>query len=319
MGNTKTACSSVNKKILAATVCFNTQIGKSYYRLGLDFGEAGVVSFGGCKAGQFAELDLAGVSVPSKERIPAELVDVSGRNILLRRPFSFADVNVAGGKAIVEVLYCPVGPASVRMTNLAEGDSVSVIGPLGSGFGEPEEKKAAIFVAGGMGAGPLEYLAKVIAVKYPDMEMIAFVGARSREELPYEDLPEKIEPGEGEWPREFSGCRAKCFVAADDGSAGFKGLVTECLSQWLDKCCLDSEDMIIYSCGPEVMLAAVAKIADEKSIECQVSMERRMACGIGLCQSCAVEVRGSDQQQKVYKLCCKDGPVFDVRQIIFQR
>jgi dihydroorotate dehydrogenase electron transfer subunit len=75
--------------------------------------------------------------------------------------------------------------------------------------------------------------------------------------------------------------------------------------------------MIIYACGPEPMLAAVAKLATERDIDCQVSMERRMACGIGLCQSCAIECRTENSNETVYRLCCQDGPVFEGRQVVW--
>ena len=79
----------------------------------------------------------------------------------------------------------------------------------------------------------------------------------------------------------------------------------------------DRESLIVYACGPERMLEAVAQIAAERDIDCQVSMERRMACGIGLCQSCAIECRVEDSTETVYKLCCQDGPVFDAREVVF--
>jgi dihydroorotate dehydrogenase electron transfer subunit len=75
--------------------------------------------------------------------------------------------------------------------------------------------------------------------------------------------------------------------------------------------------MIIYSCGPEKMLAKVTEIAIEREIDCQVSMEQMMACGFGVCQSCAVECKASDAGKTVYKLCCKDGPVFDAKEVVF--
>jgi len=116
---------------------------------------------------------------------------------------------------------------------------------------------------------------------------------------------------------EFARYGIESLVATDDGSAGFAGLVTDCLSEWLDQSSSGGKDMIIYGCGPEQMLARVAKIAKQKKIDCQVSMERVMACGIGLCQSCAVECRVAESNETVYKLCCEDGPVFDSREVVF--
>ena len=80
----------------------------------------------------------------------------------------------------------------------------------------------------------------------------------------------------------------------------------------------NKSDIIIYSCGPEVMLARMAKIAEDKKIDCQVSMERMMACGIGVCQSCAVKCNVNGSGRTIYKLCCKDGPVFDSKEIVFK-
>ena len=75
--------------------------------------------------------------------------------------------------------------------------------------------------------------------------------------------------------------------------------------------------MIICGCGPEPMLAKLAQIAKDKNIDCQISMERRMACGIGLCQSCAVECRVDGSSETIYKLCCENGPVFNAKEVVF--
>jgi dihydroorotate dehydrogenase electron transfer subunit len=106
-------------------------------------------------------------------------------------------------------------------------------------------------------------------------------------------------------------------IATDDGSSGFSGFVTECLEEWLNEKAIESDKAIIYGCGPEGMLAGLGKIATKHNIDCQVSMERLMACGIGLCQSCAVKVRSGADVETEYKLCCKDGPVFDSRDVVF--
>jgi len=87
--------------------------------------------------------------------------------------------------------------------------------------------------------------------------------------------------------------------------------------QWLKENKLEANSAIIYSCGPEPMLAKVAQIAGDRGIDCQVSMERRMACGIGVCQSCAIECRLEGSNETTYKMCCEDGPVFDGREVVF--
>jgi len=309
--------SATNRGVFSAAVCANKQIGQRFYRLGLEFSGAGAEAFANFKPGQFAELDVSSTALPPAEAIPEDLVDVSGRRILLRRPFSFCDVTAKDNKTFAEILYCVVGPATLRMTTLAAGDSVSIIGPLGNGFWVPEGKKTALLVAGGMGAGPLEYLAKVLTADYSDIEVIAFAGAKTVKELPFERRLDEISQQLGFLLPEFARYGIESLVATDDGSAGFAGLVTNCLSEWLGKSDLAGENVIIYGCGPEQMLGRMAEIAKQKKIDCQVSMERVMACGIGLCQSCAVECRVAESSETVYKLCCEDGPVFDAKDVIF--
>jgi len=283
----------------------------------LEFSGAGGEAFANAEPGQFAELDLSGAALPSAEAIPEELADAAARNILLRRPFSFCDVTVKKNTTLVDILYFVIGPGSLRMTTLSAGDSVSVIGPLGNGFQVPEEKKRALLVAGGMGAPPLQHLAKVLTENHPHIEVVVFVGAKTVKELPFERRLDEIAQQLGFSLGEFAKYGIESMLATDDGSAGFAGPVSDCLADWLGRDASASKDTIIYSCGPEAMLARVAEIAREKEIDCQVSMERRMACGIGVCQSCAVECKVGESNDTVYKLCCKDGPVFDSREIAF--
>lgn len=310
-------CSTVKRGQYSAAVRANKQIGERFYRLGLDFPGAGAEAFSKVQAGQFVQLDLSGAALPTSENIPEDLKDAAERKVLLRRPFSFADVTTRDNKTSAEILYCVVGPASLRMTTLSASDSVSVIGPLGNGFRVPDGKKTAILVSGGMGAGPLQHLAKILTEDFPDIDVIAFAGAKTSEELPFEKRLDKIaQQLEFSLP-EFAKYGVKSLVATDDGSAGFAGPVTDCLSEWLGRSDSAGKDMIIYSCGPEAMLAKVAEIAEKRKIDCQVSMERMMACGIGLCQSCAVECKTNGSSETVYKLCCEDGPVFDSREVVF--
>ena len=129
--------------------------------------------------------------------------------------------------------------------------------------------------------------------------------------------PELVRPG-NLWGKDFQQIGIQAHVATDDGSAGSKEFVTDALSRWLRENQPNPDHTVIYSCGPEPMLAACAAIARQTTIPCQVSMERMMACGIGLCQSCAVVIRPEDPEQPAYKLCCQDGPVFDSREVLFE-
>ncbi len=301
-----------------ALVCSHKQIRGQFFRLGLEFIDVGAKAFAKAKPGQFAQIELSKAALPPAEEIPEDLADTAGRKILLRRPFSFCDVTVEGDKTAVEILYRVVGPATLRMSTLAKGDSISVIGPLGTGFQLPEGKKTALLVVGGMGAGPLLHLTKVIITDYPEMEVIAFAGAKTKWELPFEKPLDEISQQVGFSLREFAKYGVESLVATDDGSAGYEGFVTDCFSEWLGQRNLSAKDTIIHSCGPEEMLARMAKIAEDKKIDCQVSMERMMACGIGVCQSCAVECKIEGSSETIYKLCCEDGPVFDSKEIVFR-
>lgn len=294
----------VNKGPFNAAVKANRQVGKRFNKLTLCFSDSGGKAFAKIVPGQFAQIDLSRTALPPKEAIPEELADSSRRDILLRRPFSFCDVIVDGDETIVEVLYCVVGPATLRMTTLKEGDAVSVIGPLGNGFSVPADKRLAILASGGMGAPPLQHLANVLVKEYPEIKVVAIAGAKSKEEIPFD-------------PKRFSKCEFESIITTDDGSEGLSGFVTEHLESYLDEYKQPEKEIVIYGCGPEVMLAKVARIANSRDIDCQVSMERRMACGTGLCQGCAVECRVEASKESIYKMCCTDGPVFDSKEIVF--
>ena len=310
-------CSSSAKGVFKAIVSSNRQIGKRFYRLRLEFSGDGARAFADFKPGQFAELDLSGAALPSIETIPEDLRDAADRKILLRRPFSFADVSAERNKTFAELLYCVVGPATLRMTTSSAGDSISVIGPLGNGFWVPDGKKKALLISGGMGTPPLQHLAKVLTKRDDGLDVIAFAGTKTAKELPFEGRLDEISQLLGFSLPEFAAYGIESLVATDDGSAGYHGAVTDCLAEWLGRFGSAGKDAVIYSCGPEPMLARVAEIAEQKNIGCQVSMERRMACGIGLCQSCAVECRVPGSSETVYKMCCEDGPVFDGAEIVF--
>jgi len=310
-------CASSVKGTFEAHVCSNRQIGPGFHRLRLQFTQDGAKAFANFAPGQFAQFDLSKTALPSPDDVPQELCDSSGRKILLRRPFSFAEVTPEGDKTFAELLYCVVGPATVRMTTLSPGDRVGVIGPLGCGYKIPDGKKMVLLVGGGMGTPPLQHLAQSLTARDDGIEVVSLSGAKTAKALPFEGRLDDISQTLGFSIPEFAKYGIESIVATDDGSAGYHGLVTDCLAEWLEKTDLPSDDIIICACGPEPMLTQVAQIAAEKDIDCQVSMERRMACGIGLCQSCAVECKVNGSNETIYKMCCQDGPVFDAREVVF--
>jgi len=304
------------KAVVEATVVCNKQIRGSFYRLSVEFADSGV-GFAGYKPGQFVQIDLSRTSLPAAARIPEELAESAERAVLLRRPFSFADFDVSNGKIKGEILYCVVGPSSLRMTTLSKGDKVSMIGPLGNGFWVSEGKKKALMVTGGIGTGPVLHLAKMISKNRGEIEMVGFAGAKSKLDLPFERPLDSVSQGIGYCLAEFSKYGAMSLVATDDGSMGYKGVVTDCVADWLEKNEISPAETIIYSCGPEAMLKALASVAAKHNIDCQISMERRMGCGFGVCQSCAIECKVGEGNQTEYKMCCKDGPVFEAKNVIF--
>ena len=248
------------------------------------------------------------------------MLDASDRKILLRRPFSFTNVTAKKNKTtIAELLYCVIGPATLRMTTISPGDSLSVIGPLGNGFSVPEGKTTILLVVGGMGVPPLLHLAKHLTTdnRSPNLNIMAFAGAKTAKELPFESCLDEISQQLGFSLPEFAEFGVESLIATDDGSAGYHGFITDCLAGWLSESSIPARDIIIYSCGPDPMLAKMAELAKEQNIDCQLSLERRMACGIGLCQSCAVECRVNGSNDTIYKMCCKDGPIFDSKELIF--
>jgi len=144
-------CSSSAKGKFEAQVCSNRQIGPGFHRLRLLFTQDGAKAFANFQPGQFAQFDLSKTALPSPDSVPQELRDASGRKILLRRPFSFAEVTTQGDETFAELLYCVVGPATVRMTTLSAGDQIGIIGPLGRGYRIPDGKKTVLLVGGGIG------------------------------------------------------------------------------------------------------------------------------------------------------------------------
>jgi len=300
-----------------AKVTFNKKIIEGFYRMGLQFINAGAEAFGGTRPGQFAEFDLSNIALPSPEAIPDDLKDIAAKKVLLRRPFSFAKVHKDKGVTNVEVIYCVLGPATLRMTTLVKGNTISILGPLGKGYTIPQGKKRALLIAGGMGSPPLEHLAQVLTAEAGTIDAIAFAGAKTACNLPFERRLDNLSRELGFWLGEFGKYSISSFVATDDGSSGFKGTVTECLLSWLSQNMPVPPETIIYACGPHPMLASVAKVAADKKIDCQVCTEEMMACGIGLCQSCVIKTKSTAGAQPTFKLCCKDGPVFDSKDIVF--
>jgi dihydroorotate dehydrogenase electron transfer subunit len=214
---------------------------------------------------------------------------------LLRRPLGIHRIHADG----IEMLYEVVGKGTDILSRKKPGEALDIIGPLGNGFAAGAGSRlpgSSIVVAGGIGVAPLMALATALRKKKRSTTVL--IGARMKSHVLC--------------AAEFKALGCAVIVTTDDGSQGRKGFVTDAL-----KDLLRGEPVAhMYACGPTPMLKAVAAIAQEKNIPCQVSLEEHMACGVGVCLGCPVKVR-KDLVDTEYKMVCKDGPVFDAAQIVW--
>lgn len=238
----------------------------------------------------------------------------------LRRAFSIAGLRRLGRQCEVDIIYRIHGAGTQWMATLRAGDEVSALGPLGSGFKFPPDKRSAWLVAGGVGLPPILWLAEWLHRTGTDA--VVFYGTRTRELTPLEiSAPDEV-PADGRSVSfaapAFARYHTPVVLSTDDGSLGFRGSVGEALSVYHRAWGGDEREVAVYCCGPEVMMAAVARWCEAHGITCYVCMEREMACGTGTCQSCVVPVRDAvDPEGWRYALCCSEGPVFDARQVIW--
>ncbi|MHB1769225.1 MAG: iron-sulfur cluster-binding protein, partial [Phycisphaerae bacterium] len=167
-------------------------------------------------------------------------------------------------------------------------------------------------VGGGVGIPPMIYLAEKF--QRAGIRAIAFIGAQKADLIPLH-----ITGAVGTQPtsnvREFAAFNTQTVVATDDGSLGNKGFVT----QSLERFCETSPDVgaVVFCCGPTPMMRATALVAAKLKLPCYASLEQPMACGMGTCQSCVIKYRPDGVEDWVYKLTCKDGPVFNTTDIMW--
>jgi dihydroorotate dehydrogenase electron transfer subunit len=222
--------------------------------------------------------------------------------ILLPRPISVYGFQRHGEQTTVDLLYYIAGRGTSLFSRMRPGEKLSILGPLGRGFTIPAGVKKVILVAGGVGAAPLIFLLRSGLMPADDkksMELIFYLGART------EELLTGLERLNGV-------CDLK--ICTDDGSREYCGPVTDLLKRDIGE--YNPEDTVIYACGPAAMIRAMGHLLNRNPIRCQVSLEERMACGLGACLGCAVAVR-CEAGKTDYRRVCKDGPVFDLREIIF--
>lgn len=223
---------------------------------------------------------------------PGQFIDVyvNDDSKLLPRPISICEVNDNS----LRIVYRVVGGGTKVMSTYQEGDSIDIIGPLGNGFSMKDGK--AILVGGGIGIPPMVELAKTLSEKIGKENVTCVMGYR--DELFLTDELENF---------------SAVIIATEDGSTGTKGTVIDALNE------NGISGDVMYACGPIPMLKALKDWAIDKDIECQVSLEERMACGIGACLACVCKTKEKDEHSNVCnKRICKDGPVFDAKEIDFE-
>jgi dihydroorotate dehydrogenase electron transfer subunit len=303
-----------------AKVVANSRLCRDHYRLVLD-----VPNLGPTDPGQF--IQISGFDPPKLHVEPPEVLWSPGTAVqfhdpelteplaLLRRPFS-----LAGRRGdLIDIILRQVGLATRYLASLNAGDCLDILGPLGNAFTLPAPDQLAILVGGGVGIPPMIYLASRLA----DSPTVAFAGALCRDLMP---LTVGSRPYE---VAEFAAHNVPAILATDDGSLGFRGLVTQALEDFLDKRLAPEISRtglqpVIYTCGPEPMMKRVADIALHRKIPCQIAVERAMACGMGTCQSCCIRVRKPDPAKPplpgkdwCYRLACTDGPIFTAAQLLW--
>ena len=234
----------------------------------------------------------------ARNAIPGQFIQVRvnrSYDPLLCRPLA---VYRAKGD-IFEILFKVVGKGTRLLTEKNIGDTLDITGPLGNCFPIDDDFQLAILVAGGMGIAALMSLAEAMG----GSRTIALIGASTRDKIVGE--------------KGLLDLGAEVRIATEDGTVGYKGMVSELLREVLLMEKYSTATRRIFACGPIPMLKAVAHVADQYKIPAYVSLEERMACGIGACLGCAVRVISPGLEPQ-YKMVCTDGPVFDAQEIAWK-
>ncbi|NLM15209.1 MAG: dihydroorotate dehydrogenase electron transfer subunit [Clostridiaceae bacterium] len=229
---------------------------------------------------------------------PGQFVNLTS-NQFLRRPIGIMNADPARGSIQLGIRIA--GEGTRFLAKRKKGDILSLLGPLGRGF-NLEGARRVITVGGGTGVFPLYFVQKVCQAR--DLEGIAVCGYRSL--------------GDSFLTDQYKALTCQTLFASEEGDdMDFSGHAVAALDDLLAKLPLVPETRIL-TCGPEKMMASVAALADEYGISCQVSLEERMACGIGVCLVCACKIKRGDEQGAEYQRCCTEGPVFNAEVVEWQ-
>ncbi len=218
----------------------------------------------------------------AKDAKPGQFISVYSHDgsRLLPRPISICEADPDEGR--LRIVYRIAGKGTKEFSEYVSGDPIDIMGPLGNGF--PLEGENVFLIGGGIGVPPMLEMAKQL-----DCEKQIVLGYRDQELF----LRDEFE------------AYGEVFVATEDGSAGTKGNVLDAIRE--NNLTAD----VMYACGPTPMLRAIKQYAEENNIKCYISLEEKMACGIGACLACVCKSKDTDHHTNVHnKRICKDGPVF---------
>lgn len=222
---------------------------------------------------------------------PGQFVHIRVNGFTLRRPVSICNINTE--KGTLRIVFEIRGDGTAAMSELNAGDVVDMLAPLGHGFTVNKEFSKVILIGGGIGTPPMLPLAKEYRAK-----ATVITGFRNASAVILQE--------------DFSKTGADTILCTDDGSAGKHGFVTEPLADILTKGDTDA----VYACGPMQMLKKIAEMCKENNIKlCEVSLEERMACGIGACLGCACRTKKNDEEYFAH--VCKEGPVFNAEEVVW--
>lgn len=211
----------------------------------------------------------------------------------LRRPISIYNLDRENG--VLEFIFQVKGKGTEILAKRNIGDLIDIIGPIGHGTFKYEKYQNLAIIGGGIGVFPLYELAK--CAQKDNKNVNTYLGYRNKDYVVLEN--------------EFKNVSDKLVITTDDGSYSEKGFAINYLEKDIDDGKIDS----IFACGPLPMLKAVQKLSIEKNIPCQISLEEKMACGLGVCLGCAVKTSASSKENPEYWHVCKAGPVFNAKDV----
>lgn len=219
-----------------------------------------------------------------------QFVHLRAPGFLLRRPISICEIHRNTGR--IRLVFEKRGEGTAALAATKEGETVGMLAPLGNGFAPYEPGRTVVLVGGGIGVPPLLELAKEYG-----KDARAVLGFRSAEQVILAD--------------DFAGAGALTSICTEDGSVGEQGFVTAAVERALQTAPPD----LLCACGPRPMLREMKRLALRCGVRCQLSLEERMACGVGACLGCACKTHREGQTQ--YLHVCKNGPVFEAEEVVF--